>query len=582
MERKAIMAPDKGIDRYLPLNLIDDGAWSDGNNVQFGVGYVKKVSGWRKFFGVRSVWAGLTVYAEGVQVVPTTVNNHVYKCTIAGTSGDTEPTWPTTYGATVTDGTAVWTEVGVNKLDGTVQTIDNYYKSDNTEWLMFVTTGGVYYYHDSEDTAVKIGTLNGTMDHLAQTENAQDLFIITNNVDPVKYWDGAASAIADLPGLDNCEPGYDGVTVTSVRAKCICYYNGFLILGDTTENGYHKPQRLRWCRISDITNWKNNDDGTGQAGWLDLTDGVDWVQAMRPLGDYLVAYKERSIQVMSYVGGDLIFDRRSAIIGTGLLATHALCDLGDEHVFVGPDNIYSFDGIETKIAGDAVAKDFFRLMLPNAANLTKNFFIEEVPEAWFSFVSVDSASELPDRAIVYNTDTKSWSWRDTPMLAYGYYRQRSDLAIDDMDFAIDDWDTEIDSSSSLVNAPLNIAGDVNGNIYVLDGNSFDGAAIDSFVVSKMFDFEQPGLIKRLLRIQLMVAREGPYMLPITVYAADNADDLLLSPVGAYNMNLDKTYPPWVDLDLSARYFAIKLGTKNAGEPFKLTGFILYYELRGEI
>ncbi len=56
------------------------------------------------------VWASGT-YAVGDVVKPSTFNGLVAKCTTAGTTGTVEPTWPTAAGATVTDGTAVWTMV---------------------------------------------------------------------------------------------------------------------------------------------------------------------------------------------------------------------------------------------------------------------------------------------------------------------------------------------------------------------------------------------------------------------------------------------------------------------------------------
>lgn len=51
-----------------------------------------------------------TAVTAGETTVPATPNGHMYRCTTAGTTGSTEPTWPTTSGGTVTDGTAVWTE----------------------------------------------------------------------------------------------------------------------------------------------------------------------------------------------------------------------------------------------------------------------------------------------------------------------------------------------------------------------------------------------------------------------------------------------------------------------------------------
>lgn len=51
-----------------------------------------------------------TSVSVGDFTIPATPNGHLYRCTTAGTTGSGEPTWPTTSGGTVTDGTAVWTE----------------------------------------------------------------------------------------------------------------------------------------------------------------------------------------------------------------------------------------------------------------------------------------------------------------------------------------------------------------------------------------------------------------------------------------------------------------------------------------
>lgn len=56
-----------------------------------------------------SQWQASTAYTLQASVVPRlTPADHRYECVTAGVSAATEPTWPTTLGDTVTDGTVVW------------------------------------------------------------------------------------------------------------------------------------------------------------------------------------------------------------------------------------------------------------------------------------------------------------------------------------------------------------------------------------------------------------------------------------------------------------------------------------------
>lgn len=66
------------------------------------------------------IWAPGESQAVGDLLVPSTLNGYLYRCTTAGTTGATEPTWPTVVGNTVTDGTAVWTCGVATAAAGTV------------------------------------------------------------------------------------------------------------------------------------------------------------------------------------------------------------------------------------------------------------------------------------------------------------------------------------------------------------------------------------------------------------------------------------------------------------------------------
>lgn len=52
-----------------------------------------------------------TAVTVGQTTVPATSNGRMYRCSTAGTTGASEPTWGTTDGGTTTDGGAVWTEM---------------------------------------------------------------------------------------------------------------------------------------------------------------------------------------------------------------------------------------------------------------------------------------------------------------------------------------------------------------------------------------------------------------------------------------------------------------------------------------
>ena len=57
-----------------------------------------------------AAWVANTAYSLLDFRIPTTANGYVYECTTAGTShASVEPTWPTTVGNTVADGTVTWT-----------------------------------------------------------------------------------------------------------------------------------------------------------------------------------------------------------------------------------------------------------------------------------------------------------------------------------------------------------------------------------------------------------------------------------------------------------------------------------------
>ena len=86
---------------------VASGLWSD-------------VDTWRAV----SAWAATYNYVVNAFVKPTVENGYVYEATTdAGSSGGSEPTWPTTIGGTVVDSGITWTCRAGQPQDGDVVTI---------------------------------------------------------------------------------------------------------------------------------------------------------------------------------------------------------------------------------------------------------------------------------------------------------------------------------------------------------------------------------------------------------------------------------------------------------------------------
>lgn len=84
----------------------------------------------------QGAWSSTTAYAAGYNVRPTVANGLKYICTTAGTSGTSQPSWPTSTGGTVADGTATWTCGGA---DGNASHLYEFFVT-GTDALTSVTT----------------------------------------------------------------------------------------------------------------------------------------------------------------------------------------------------------------------------------------------------------------------------------------------------------------------------------------------------------------------------------------------------------------------------------------------------------
>ncbi|MBU1565577.1 MAG: hypothetical protein KJ630_08105 [Proteobacteria bacterium] len=109
------------IDRTHPAIIRSAAFRQDGRLLSRGLVVAKDSNGqlaaYEPDLATAGTWAATTAVTAGTLKKPTASNDHYYRCKTGGTTGSTQPTWPTTAQATVTDGTVVWEEAGLLGVD---------------------------------------------------------------------------------------------------------------------------------------------------------------------------------------------------------------------------------------------------------------------------------------------------------------------------------------------------------------------------------------------------------------------------------------------------------------------------------
>ena len=205
---------------------------------------------------------------------------------------------------------------------------------------------------------------------------------------------------------------WDGTTVTSVatdvstwKPKIIVPYQFRLLMFNIDVNGTNKPIRMSYCAANDISDWT----GTGSASRnLPQGAGREILNAL-PLKNYLGIYKDLSITLLSYVGGDSIFATQVMVDGIGLLAQDAVVNLKTKHLFLASDyNIYQWEGGGELIPIGNPIVDYIKDNI-NKSQKLRCFAIPNYENTEAHFFIPTGSSDYPNRFLTYNWTDKTWA-----------------------------------------------------------------------------------------------------------------------------------------------------------------------------
>lgn len=239
----------------------------------------------------------------------------------------------------------------------------------------------------------KVGGYTGGAESRWSITQFGDATLMANRADTIqRSTSGVFASIATAPKAE---------IVFSVRDQ---------VMALNVNDGAEKPDGWHCCAVFNDTDWTPSNATQANKGRLVSTPGP--LTAGGRLGEYAVAYKNRSIYLGQYVGAPAVWDWTPVAGGeAGCVGKSAWCDLGGTHFFVGEDNFWLFDGTRPTPIADGILREWFLANSnPSAKYKIICVFDRSTNLIWIFYPS-PASSDL-DSALVYNVLSKRWGRAD--------------------------------------------------------------------------------------------------------------------------------------------------------------------------
>jgi hypothetical protein len=509
--------------------------WSNGNNVRFADGRVKKILGHVAAFGTPTIAPYHLMFARAAQ-------------------------------------SAFWVYAGLNKV----------YVTDMASHFNLTrqTSGADVDYAATAAAKWNGGVLNG-------------IPILNNGVDAPQMWSPvqASQRLQELANWNTWPIGGSAVRAAVIRPA----FRNFLVALNITEGGTNYPHLLAWSNPADPgsvpDSWDYSDE-TNDAGRVPVADSNGDLLDLVMLGGRVgIVYKSDTAYMMQLTGGEFLFnvDPLQSFESIGLLATGCVRPFPGWHFMATQDDviIHNSRDIRSVLSRRARSALFNGMSRDNR----KRSFVVPNPvkhEMWFFYVP--QGEEQPTRALVYNWDTGAISFRDfggdIAHAALGGHAVDIESQVWDDDTQVWDadntvWDTG--SFNPANNLLLMGRSDV-AKIYLADeGNRFDSSIFHSFVErvglaiigrdrtgSPKVDHDSIKLVSR------MNIRATGTPFTVSVGYQDVKD-------GPVNWEFQQVFDPAVGGELNpyviGKYIAVRFESSDSGR-WELEGYDLDVEVVG--
>ena len=284
--------------------------------------------------------------------------------------------------------------------------------------------------------------------------------------------------------LDNA-PAFITTYCRSMRG-----FRSFLVALNLKQAGVNFPRVVKWSTEAAIqttpSSW-NETTSTVDAGEYELADTKGDIMDGMQLRDAFMIYKEDAVYSMTYVGTPFIFSFRQLSPTVGAIATNCIAEFDGGHAIFGKGNFYVNDGQRLKPILPQRLRDYVFTSI-DGAEIDKCFVSADYgrTEILFCFTADGAASAEPNKAVVWNYITNTFTIKDIPNVAHmGYGNVGDPVLPSTWASATSTWATIIGPwtmSYALQDKVLLFADPVNTKLYRdRSGNKKDTALMTSYV-----------------------------------------------------------------------------------------------------
>ena len=367
-------------------------------------------------------------------------------------------------------------------------------------------------------------------------------------------------------------------------------FRSFLVALNLKQAGVNFPRVVKWSTEAATqttpTSW-NETTSTVDAGEYELADTKGDIMDGMQLRDAFMIYKEDAAYSMTYVGTPFIFSFRQLSPTVGAIATNCIAEFDGGHAIFGKGNFYVNDGQRLKPILPQRLRDYVFTSI-DGAQIDKCFVAADYgrTEILFCFTADGAPSVEPNKSVVWNYITNTFTIKDIPDVAHmGYGNVADPVLPSTWASATTTWATITGPwtmSYALQDKVLLFADPVNTKLYRdRSGNKKDTALMTSYVERTGLSLNAQGQpdftgVKRISAIYPKMSVNGSNSM--TVYLGTS-----MSTEGGYDWNDAVLFDPDTQSKVSVRgtgkFYAVKFESATDMD-WELDGYALEIDNAG--